>query len=515
MSVTLRLILGDQLNYNHSWFTKLDDNVIYLMIELRSETDYTQHHIQKILGFFAAMREFKNFHEKKGHRFIYITLDDPSNEQSFSENLDRVIGRYKVTKLELQEPDEYRLDQYFKEYLSGLNIESEIFSSEHFLTERNDLENFFGKKKKYLMENFYRRMRKKYQVLMQDDKPLGGQWNYDSKNRKKYPKKFAAPETLLFKNDVKDIFEMLSATDVKTIGEIKDPSTFNYPINRDQSLDLLDFFLEKLLCNFGTYQDAMSEDIYYGFHSRLSFALNTKILSPLELISAAERKFHEADDIDISQVEGFIRQILGWREFVRVFYWLKMPGLSKENYFQNTKQLPRFYWDADTKMNCLHHAIKASLDTAYAHHIQRLMLTGNFALLSEIHPEQVDDWYLGIYIDAIEWVELPNTRAMSQWADGGGLATKPYVSSANYINNMSDYCKNCHYDYKKKYDDETEKQACPFNSFYWDFLNKHRDKLGSNMRMSMVYKVWDKFDTEEQARILKQAELYKQDLHSL
>lgn len=515
---TLRLILGDQLNYKHSWFEeKPDHSIQYLMMEIRSETDYASHHIQKVLGFFAAMREFKDHQEKNGYKFIYIKLDDKNNHQDFAKNLDEILQTQKFTKFEMIEPDEYRLDQYFKKYLKTLDIDYEINDAEHFLADRNELEQMFGKKEKYLMESFYRRMRKKYDILMHGDKPLLGKWNFDTENRNKFPTKINIPTHKAFANDVSDIYEMIQKSKIKTIGNIKNPKHFEYPINRKQSLEVLDYFIDNLLIKFGDYQDAMSEKYEYGFHSRLSFALNTKMLSPLEVIEKAEAKYKSNSiDLDISQVEGFIRQILGWREYMRSFYWIKMPAFAKTNFFDNEKQLPKFYWDANTKMNCLKNCIQNSLDNAYAHHIQRLMTTGNFALMAEVHPDEVDAWYLGIYIDALDWVEITNTRGMSQWADGGGLATKPYISSANYVNKMSDYCKNCHYDYKSKYSKAGDKkEPCPLNSFYWDFLAKHKAKLSNNMRMSMVYRVWDKMDTVEQELILKQAQDYKKNLQKL
>jgi deoxyribodipyrimidine photolyase-related protein len=515
---TLRLILGDQLNYKHSWFQEeLSSNITYVMMEIRSETDYAKHHIQKVMGFFAAMREFKKHQENLGYKFIYIKLDDENNKQDFAKNLDLIIKKEKISVLEILEPDEYRLDQYFKKYLETLDIDTQIIDTEHFLSERNELEDMFGKKDKYLMESFYRRMRKRYEILMSGDKPLNGKWNFDGDNRKKFPNVIEIPKHKTFRNDLDDIYTMIKKSDIKTIGSIKDPRSFEYPINREQSLQVLNYFIDNLLVKFGDYQDAMSDNIEFGFHSRISFALNTKMLSPLEVVEKAEAKYKSGDaGIDISQVEGFIRQILGWREYMRSFYWVKMPGFAKTNFFDHDKQLPKFYWDADTKMNCLKNCIQNSLDNAYAHHIQRLMITGNFALMAEVHPDEVDAWYLGIYVDAIEWVEITNTRGMSQWADGGGIATKPYISSANYVNKMSDYCKNCHYDFKSKYKkDGDKKEPCPFNSFYWDFLDKHKDKLANNMRMSMVYRVWDKMNVEEQKKILAQAKTYKKDLHNL
>lgn len=514
---TLRFLLGDQLNYKHSWFAKKPDaDVLYVMMEVKTESEYVCHHLQKIIGFFAAMRQFKEHFEQKGFEFLYLRLDDKNNKQDFKQNLDWIIKKYKIENFEMLEPDEYRLDLYFKEYINDLAIDAQVFDSEHFLTQRNDLQEFFGKKEKYLLESFYRRMRKKYNILLDKDKPLGGKWNFDLTNRKKYPKKIDIPAHKAFANDVTEILQMIEKQKINYIGRLADVKSFEYPITRKQALHVLDYFLKNLLRHFGDYQDAMSEKIIFGFHSRLSFALNLKILDPLEVIEKAQDYMHaHADRVDISQVEGFIRQILGWREFMRSFYWVKMPQFAKTNFFDNHRQLPKFFWDANTKMNCLKNCIENSLDNAYAHHIQRLMVTGNFLLLAGVHPDEVDLWYLGIYIDAIEWVEITNTRAMSQWADGGGLATKPYVSSANYINKMSDYCKNCFYNFQKKYNDDAQEDACPFNSLYWNFLDEHKDKLKNNMRMSMVYNVWNKIDAAEQAKILKQAKLYLDNLQNL
>ena len=293
---------------------------------------------------------------------------------------------------------------------------------------------------------------------------------------------------------------------MKTIGRLADPTQFDWPVTRDESLQLLQHFLEVRFASFGTYQDAMTTNDHWLFHSRLSFAMNTKMIGPLEIVKAAEAYWYEhQDEVDIAQAEGFIRQIIGWREYMRGIYWAKMPDYAAMNYFGHTESLPAWYWTGNTKMTCLSHAINQSLDVAYAHHIQRLMVTGNFALLLGAHPDEVDQWYLGIYMDAIEWVEITNTRGMSQFADGGIVGTKPYVSSANYIYKMSDYCGQCAYDRKKKYG----AGACPFNSLYWDFYDRHRDKLGSNPRIGMMYRVWDKNNSEEKARILAQAAIYK------
>ena len=346
---------------------------------------------------------------------------------------------------------------------------------------------------------------------MEEDEPMGGDWNYDAENRKKFPKKEAVPETYLKSRDVTETVEMIQNSGVETIGTLQ-PEQFNWPVSRTEAEEGLQFFLQELLPKFGTYQDAMTERSDYLFHSRLSFFMNSKILSPREVVEQTEAYYRKhQDEIDISNVEGFIRQILGWREYMRGIYWHEMPDYAQLNYFEQDRKLPDYYWTGETKMNCMHHAIRNSLENAYAHHIQRLMITGNFALLAGVQPDEVDAWYLGVYIDAIEWVEMPNTRGMSQFADGGIVATKPYISSANYVHKMSDYCKNCYYDRKKK----VGEKACPFNSLYWNFIAKNEDKLSNNFRMGMMYRVWGRYDDETQRDILNQAEQYLHQIDEL
>ncbi|MGD9301303.1 MAG: hypothetical protein PVI13_07000, partial [Desulfobacterales bacterium] len=319
------------------------------------------------------------------------------------------------------------------------------------------------------------------------------------------------PGPLLFKNDVSNIFRTIQKMKVQTFGEI-DSARLIWPITRQQSLKLLETFLINSLPAFGTYQDAMTADSWHLFHCRLSFALNTKMLRPLEVIQAALKAWDKGKPrIQIQQVEGFVRQILGWREYMRGIYWAMMPKLESMNFFNHDRSLPDYYWTGETRMNCMRLAIGQSLQHAYAHHIQRLMITGNFALLAGVDPAEVDEWYLGVYIDAIQWVELPNTRAMSQFADGGQVATKPYISSAKYIRSMSDYCETCHYDWKNRHGD----MACPFNSLYWDFYSRHRGELGNNARVAMMYRVWDRMNTDEKKQILKQASTYLKDLNHL
>ncbi len=507
----LRLILGDQLNHKHGWYQKKSEGTIYVLMEMGQELTYTTHHIQKVVAFFLAMRSFGQHLEKQGHQVIYLNLDNPKNTQRLTENLEWLINENSIEKFEYQLPDEYRLDKQLKSFCEGLPIESEAFDTEHFLTEREDLKNFFEGKKMLIMENFYRMMRKKYDILMEGSDPLGGKWNYDHDNRKKMPTSTPIPQVKSFQKSVKEIVDLLSSNNIKTIGRI-DTSNFVWPTTREEGLEQLDYFIKACLPQFGAYQDAMTTKGWSLFHSRISFALNSKLIDPSEVILAVEKVYCENPDYaPLSAIEGFIRQILGWREYMRGIYWRNMPEYADLNFFEHKTKLPSWFWTGETKMKCLSHAINQSLDYAYAHHIQRLMVTGNFALLAGIDPDEVDQWYLGIYIDAIEWVEITNTRGMSQFADGGIVATKPYVSSANYMHKMSHYCTQCGYDHKKK----VGENACPFNSLYWEFLDRNREKLSKNQRMSMIYRIWDKNSQDSKNTTLEQAAMYLQNLEQL
>jgi len=508
---TLRLVLGDQLNENHSWFRNRTDGVVYLLMEVRQETDYVTHHIQKVAAFFAAMRAFAARLRDTGHTVHYIRLDDPANRQTFEDNIAHLIDTYGFRKFEYLQPDEFRLDEQLRDMADELRVASEVFDTEHFLTRRTDVAHLFAGKTQYLMETFYRRMRKVHDIMLEDGKPVGGRWNYDARNRMHYDGKVSIPSPLFFHNDVTDIAAMLGRMNVRTFGNLT-PEALIWPVTRPQALEVLRYFLINGLPYFGTYEDAMTEHSRTLFHSRLSFALNTKMLSPREVIDAALNEWHRHPrEIEIQQVEGFVRQILGWREYMRGMYWMLMPAFKTMNFFNHTATLPHYFWDAQTHMHCMHRALSQSLDEAYAHHIQRLMITGNFALLAGIHPDYVDEWYLGVYIDAIEWAELTNTRGMSQFADGGIIATKPYVSSARYLHTMSDYCKHCRYDHSRRHG----ALACPFNSLYWDFLHRHRAKLAHISRMGIMYGTLDKMAADERTRTLKQADHYQKIIENL
>jgi deoxyribodipyrimidine photolyase-related protein len=498
---TLRLLLGDQLNHHHSWFRTVDPNITYVFIEARSETDYVRHHIQKVAAFFAAMRAFARHLEESGHQVLYIPLHDAENKGSILSNLIHLSPGFDLIAYQL--PDEWRLDQELQTLSQRTGLPVQAIDTEHFLSSRSDLGDFFRGKKTYLMESFYRHMRVKHHILMQSDgKPEGGQWNFDHDNRQTWKGQVAIPPLPDVSTDVSDIVQMIREQGVACLGTIA-ADRLMWPVTRQQSLRLLEHFLEYLLPHFGSYQDAMHTSDPFLFHSRLSFAMNVKLLHPLELVKAVESAWRaRPDEISLSQAEGFIRQVIGWREYMRGVYWARMPDYAGLNYFGHQAALPSWFWTADTKMNCLHHAIKGSLENAYAHHIQRLMVTGNFALLAGIHPDEVDEWYLGIYIDALEWVEITNTRGMSQFADGGIVGTKPYVSSANYIDKMGNYCGTCAYDKKAKLGEH----ACPFNSLYWHFYHRNRSLLERNPRIGMMYRTWDKMDAQQKTAILEQAE---------
>ncbi|GGZ90851.1 cryptochrome/photolyase family protein [Algibacter mikhailovii] len=498
---TLRLILGDQLHIKHSWFNTTNNDVTYCLFELEQESTYVTHHIQKVIGFFAAMRQFYKDLESLGHQVIYIKINDEPKGHNLEQNLSRLIKKNNITCFEYMQPDEYRLDLQLSQFTSKLNIKTKAYSTEHFYTTRTELSEFFKGKKQYLMENFYRYMRKKHNILIIANQPEGGKWNYDKSNRKPWKNDFKIPPPIYFENNVSAVLKDIKKANINTIGH-SNSEVFHYPISRIQALQQLEYFCEHLLIHFGDFQDAMDTDEEYLFHSRLAFALNIKLIRPKDIIKTVLNYYRlHSTEINISQVEGFIRQIIGWREYMRGMYWAFMPEYKSLNTLENYNPLPKFFWTGQTKMNCLKQSINNSLNNSYAHHIQRLMITGNFALLTQTNPNEVDNWYLGIYIDAIEWVQLPNTRGMSQFADGGKIATKPYVSSGSYINKMSTYCKTCTYNKNKK----TEADACPFNSLYWNFLDAKRNHLEQNFRMKMMYSLLNKMDGQELHKIKQRA----------
>jgi deoxyribodipyrimidine photolyase-related protein len=498
-ATTVRLILGDQLNPAHSWFQQIDSQVLYVLMEVRQETDYVLHHAQKVIAIFAAMRSFAKALEASGHRVHYLSISDPDNLHAMPANIDWLVASCKAKSFEYQEPDEYRLDAQLADITWKLAVPRHMCPSEHFFTERMETSRLLGASKQWLMETFYRKMRTQHGVLMDaTGKPEGGAWNFDHDNRKSWKGDPPVPADTRERHDHSDLWAEIAKAGVKTFGNPQ-AGKFAWPLHRADALAHLEAFVATALPYFGDYQDAMSGSSWRLFHSLISFALNTKMLNPREVVARVERAW-QAGLVPLASAEGFIRQILGWREYVRGVYWARMPGYEESNFFGHSRPLPAWFWK--TKLNCLKQAVGQSLDYAYAHHIQRLMIIGNFALLTGLAPEALHQWYLGVYIDAFEWVELPNTLGMSQFADGGALATKPYVSSAAYIDRMSDACKGCYYDKKAK----LGPKACPFNSLYWDFFARNKDKLAKNPRISLVYRQLDKMDPAALAQLRVRAD---------
>lgn len=349
------------------------------------------------------------------------------------------------------------------------------------------------------MEYFYREMRRKTGLLMVGDAPEGGRWNFDSDNRKPARPDLLMPQPLRFEPDpiTQNVLESVEARFGDHFGDLE---PFWFAETTAQAEEVLEHFLSTGLASFGDYQDAMLAGEPFLYHSLLSLYMNAGLLDPLVVCRRVETAYFDGK-APLNAVEGFIRQIIGWREYVRGIYWLKMPGYSDSNFFENERPLPVFYWTGETDMACMRAAITQTKEQAYAHHIQRLMVTGNFALLAGVDPSEVHEWYLAVYADAYEWVEMPNTLGMSQFADGGLLGSKPYAASGNYINKMSDYCKKCTFDVKKK----TGVGACPFNALYWDFLIRNRDKLEKNPRLAQVYRTWQKMSVEKREDTLESA----------
>ncbi len=511
--------MGDQLNLSHSWFKEKDADTTYLLAEMTEELTYCTHHIQKICAFFKAMQAFAKVLKEAGHQVRYLDLDDmQAYPATLPEFLLVFAKQINATAIEYQWPDEYRLRQSLKTLSKQTDIEIKSFSTEHFLLEEKVIRQRFSPNKSIRMENFYRYMRKRFAILMEPqapDKPLGGQWNFDASNRKPLNKKMLdqIPQPLVFESDAKKELARIKKHKIPSIGAAENKHT--WPVSRQDAVKLLQYFCKKQLIHFGTFQDAMTDQSEYGwslYHSRLSFALNIKMLLPMEVINAAIKAYEASKGaIDLAQVEGFVRQILGWREYIRAMYWINMPDYKTKNALNAKRPLPAWYWTGDTKMHCLHQAINHSLTHAYSHHIQRLMLTGTFSLLAGINPDDVDEWYLGVYADAIEWVELPNTRGMALSADGGLIASKPYICSANYINKMSDYCQSCDYNPKIKVGDK----ACPYNSFYWAFLDRHKTRYRNNPRLAFAYKTLEAMDEKDRLALNKQASQYIGALDSL
>lgn len=499
----LVIVLGDQLNVKMSSllnFNKDTDTV--LMSEVKEEATYVKHHKQKIAFVFSAMRHFSQVLEKKGYNTLYVKYDAQNNQGSLFEQVKHTCKDNSYSSISIAHPGEYRLLEDVKTWESKLNIPVNITSDNRFIAPQQFFSDWADGRKQYRMEFFYRELRKKTGVLMEDKQPRGGKWNYDADNRKPFGKNPEIPERTQFTPDeiTEDVLNLVAS---QFSGHFGDIDNFSFAVTREGALAVLSDFVEQRLTDFGQYQDAMLEGDPWLFHSHIGLYLNVGLLMPDEVIQAAEEAYLNGD-VPINSAEGFIRQILGWREYVRGFYWYFMPGLKEKNYLEASRELPKLYWSGNTKMNCMSQCVQDTKKYAYAHHIQRLMVLGNFALLTGIEPKALNEWYLLVYADAYEWVEMPNVSSMVLFADGGQLASKPYAASGSYINKMSNYCRNCEYSVKEK----TGPQACPFNYLYWHFLYRHQENFSSNPRMAMIYKTMSKMDQTKFNHMLEDADTF-------
>lgn len=491
----LFLILGDQLDLQGAAlkdFNPKFDEV--LMVESAKESDYVWTHKAKIALFLSAMRHFAKALEAKNYPLTYIK----ESPLSIVEAIKAHLLQKKISHLVCIEPGEWRLKVEIEELSKELNLQLDMREDDHFFCTHQEFVAWADGKKELRLEYFYRLMRKTHHILIDaDGNPEGGQWNFDQDNRKPYPKKGPGliDGPLIFPPDeiTQEVVQFIEKTYPNHPGSLK---YFQWPVDREQALEALEYFVEYRLRNFGVYQDAMWVDTPFGWHSIVSCALNLKLLNPREVIDAVLVVWKKYS-LDLSTVEGFIRQILGWREFVRGMYYLDMPKMAQDNHYQHQRTLPEWYWTGKTKMSCMQDAIGQTLKYGYAHHIQRLMVTGNFALLAEILPSEVCDWYLAIYIDAIEWVELPNTAGMALFANGGRFTSKPYIASGAYIKRMSNYCDSCQY----KPDVRFGEQACPITTLYWNFLIKHRKQFESSPRTRLMTANLKRISDEDQASI--------------
>jgi len=505
----LILILGDQLDLQSSAFKDFNpqsDEVV--MIESIAEAKSVWTHQAKIALFLSAMRHFAQVLIGQGYAVRYIK----NSPLSIVETLKEQILLSEVKQVVCVEPGEWRLKQELETVAQSLGIILEIRTDDHFFCAQQEFKEWVADKKELRLEYFYRLMRKKHHILIDaDGNPEGGQWNFDQDNRKPYPKKGPGmiDEPVLFESDTitQEVLQFVRKNYADHPGSIE---VFHWPVTRDQALEALDYFVQYRLRNFGVYQDAMWTDTPYGWHSILSSSLNLKLLNPREVISAVLLAWKQYD-LDLSTVEGFIRQILGWREFVRGMYYLDMPKMAQDNYYKHRRALPKWYWDGQTQMACMRDAIGQTLKYGYAHHIQRLMVTGNFALLAQILPKEVCDWYLAIYVDAIEWVELPNTAGMALYANGGRFTSKPYIASGAYIKRMSNYCNSCKYKPEVRFGEA----ACPVTSLYWNFLIDHRAEFESSPRTRLMTANLKKISSDDQKLIAAHAQYLLNHLDNL
>jgi deoxyribodipyrimidine photolyase-related protein len=508
----LILILGDQLSLSSPALTGFDpsqDGV--LMIEAAGEATAVWSHKARIALFLSAMRHFAEAVSDAGWPLDYVALDADA-PPDFGARLVAALRRHRPQTLKVVEAGEWRMQQLIEDSCKDAGVALHAIDDTHFFCSRQEFARWAKAKRELRMEFFYRDMRKKHRVLMDGSEPASGQWNFDADNRSAYPKKTGPgqiPPPAGFAPDAitREVFELIEQRFPDHPGSLE---KFNWPVNRDQALHALKVFIETRLILFGAYQDAMWTDTPTGWHSLLSVALNLHLLDPREVIAAAEEAWRTGK-VPLEGAEGFIRQILGWREFIRGVYWLDMPGMKDANHYAHTRDLPAWFWSGNTHMACVRDSLKQTLELGYAHHIQRLMVTGNFSLLAGLSPQQVCDWYLAVYVDAIEWVELPNTAGMALHACGPRFTSKPYVASGAYIQRQSNYCSGCRYEPAKRSGDG----ACPFTTLYWHFIDRHEAALGGNPRTALMAKNLQKISVDERAAIRRHAIALLENLNAL
>lgn len=496
----LVLILGDQCAPDIAALAEADrDRDVVVMAEVAEETTYAAHHVKKIAFVFSVMRHFAQSLADAGWTVEYTTLDDPDGSGSICGELMRHAERHGATEVIATEPGEFRLIEALENCpLSVTQIEDRRFLASHAAFER-----WAAGRKQLRMEHFYRQMRRRTGLLMDGDAPVEGRWNFDRDNRRPAPGAIAYSGPMRFEPDAitEAVLKLVADRFPDGFGALR---PFWFAVTPGDARRHLARWIREALPSFGDYQDAMLKDERFLYHAVIGQYLNVGLLDPLETCQAVERAYKDGD-APINAAEGFIRQIIGWREYVRGVYWMKMPGYREMNALDQDAPLPGFYWTAETRMNCVRQVVEQIREEAYAHHIQRLMITGNLAMLLGVRPAEIHEWYLAVYADAFEWVELPNTLGMSQFADGGVLGSKPYAAGGNYISRMSDYCAGCAYDVKQK----TGPQACPFNYLYWDFLDRKRGKLEGNHRLGRVYSTWDRMDDGRKDEIRADARTFR------
>jgi deoxyribodipyrimidine photolyase-related protein len=492
----LILVLGDQLTPTLSSLSAGDPaHDLVLMAEVHDETTYVRHHKKKIAFVLSAMRHFADELRSLGWRVVYARLDDPENAGSFGAELARAAAALNPERISVTEPGEWRIHEMMQGWAAALGRPVEILADDRFICRIDEFQAWARGRKQLRMEYFYRDMRRKTGLLMDGDEPAGGQWNFDHDNRKSAAGDLFMPPIAKTAPDAitREVLALVEARFANHFGTLR---PFWFATRREDAEAVFDHFIAHALAGFGDYQDAMLAGEKFLYHSLISMYLNVGLLDPLAICRKVEAAWRNGR-VPLNAAEGYIRQVIGWREYVRGIYWREMPDYIDRNHLGAERALPDFYWTAETPMTCVRSAVEQTRDEAYAHHIQRLMVTGTFALLAGIHPKAVHEWYLAVYADAYEWVELPNTLGMSQFADGGLLASKPYAASGAYINRMSDYCGSCAFDVKAR----TGPKACPFNYLYWDFIDRHRTTVGRNPRIAQMVRTFDKFAATEQQRI--------------